>query len=119
MWKIKKSALFKQQVLEFAENYEQEADLKTADRFLDHVEDAIRFIGNRPLACAVYYGAEELDALKKHQYRKWSLKTFPFSIFFRMLDDDVILLEAIYAHRMNIVKRMPSEIDVSAGLGKK
>ncbi len=111
MWQVQKSALFKKQLLEFAENYKKIADLKTANRFLDNVDHAIKFIGKSPLACAVYFEAQELEVLHQYEFRKWSVKVFPHSIFFRIVDDKIILLEAIYAHRMNTIKRMSSDID--------
>lgn len=111
MWKIQKSALFKKQLLEFARNYKEVANLKTANRFLDYVDDAIKFIGKSPFACAVYFESKELEALQQYEFRKWSVKVFPHSVFFRVVDDKMILIEAIYAHRMNTLKRIASDID--------
>lgn len=110
MHKIKKSNLFKKQIIEFAENYKDRAGFETAGRFLDCIDEAIEFISHHPLACAIYHEAHENAELQKYEYRKWRVKTFPFSVYFRIIDNDTILLEAIYAHRMDVIKRMPSEI---------
>ncbi len=110
MWHVRKSKLFKRQLLGFAENYKEVADLKTANRFLDYVDDAIKFINKSPLACAVYFESQEFEVLQEYEFRKWSVKVFPHSIFFRITDDKIILIEAIYAHRMNTIKRISSDI---------
>jgi hypothetical protein len=74
MWRIRKSKLFKKQLLEFAENYKERADLKTANRFLDSVDDAMKFVSKSPLACAVYFESQNSETLKEYEFRKWSVK---------------------------------------------
>ena len=109
MWQIKTSALFDKQLFEFAENYKQKADLETADRFLDCVDDSMGHIGKSPLSCVVYHELKKIEGLQEYEFRKWRVPVFPFSIFFRILDDEIILIEAIYAHRMDIGKRLRTE----------
>ncbi len=113
MWHIQTSTLFDRQLFEFAENYKDIADLKTADRFLDCVEEAIHFIAQSPLTCGVYFELQKVAGLEEYEFRKWRVKVFPFSVFFRIKDKKTIVLEAIYAHRMDIFKRLPSEIDLT------
>ena len=84
MWQVQKSALFKKQLMGFAENYKEIADLKTANRFLDYVDDAIKFIGKSPLACAVYFEAQEREALQQYKFRKWTIKLFCWKQFMRI-----------------------------------
>lgn len=110
MWRVRKSKLFKKQLLEFAENYKERVDLKTANRFLDCVDDAMKFVSKSPLACAVYFESQYSETLKEYEFRKWSVKIFPYSIFFRITDNRTVLIEAIYAHRMDTVRKISSDI---------
>ena len=48
---------------------------------------AIRFIANKPLACAIYQEAQKHEELKMYEFRKWALKRFPHSIFFRLTNE--------------------------------
>ncbi len=110
MWKIEKSALFKRQLLDFAQNYKDRVNAEAAGRFVDAIGDAIQFVHKKPLACALYREAKKHQDLKHHTFRKWSVTGFPHSIFFRITDDKTIRLEAIYAHRMNTIMKMSSDI---------
>lgn len=78
---IERSGLFKRQLILFAQDYKNRAGLETAENFLDAVQNAIDFIANKPLACAVYQEASQHDALKGFEFRKWSLSGFPHSVF--------------------------------------
>lgn len=69
---IERSGLFKRQLILFAQDYKNRAGLETAENFLDAVQNAIDFIANKPLACAVYQEASQHDALKGFEFRKWS-----------------------------------------------
>ncbi len=86
------------------ENYRDRAGAAVAHKFIGQVDDAVRFIVLHPLACAVY---TELDG---HEFRKWSLGGFPVSVFFRREEDATIILEALYAHRMNIDVRLHDDL---------
>ena len=107
MWVLKKSARFKNQLIYFAKGYNEDAGSEIAERFVDAVEDAIEFIQKQPLGCRIYHEAHNYPQLRHYEFRKWSVKGFPHSLFFRFCDDETILLEAIYAHRMNTIKHFP------------
>ncbi len=102
---ILRSALFKRQLLDVTADYRARAGSVIARKFVDQIEDSIRFIAARPLTCAVY------TRIDGREFRKWGLKDFPISVFFRLGDEDTILLEALYAHRMNIAARFPGDIE--------
>ncbi|MCP4932769.1 MAG: type II toxin-antitoxin system RelE/ParE family toxin [bacterium] len=113
MWQIQTSGFFDRQLFNFAQNYKDIADLKTADRFLDCVDEAIHFIARSPLTCAVYFELQKVAGLEEYEFRKWRVKVFPFSIFFRIKGEKVVVLEAIYAQKMDILNRLPSEMDLA------
>ncbi len=104
MWQVQKSSLFKRQLLSFAKNYKDRAGIEVAERFLDSAEAAIAFVADKPLACALYLGTINHETLKDIEFRKWPLSSFPYSIYFRIVGDSVIKLEALYAHRMDTEK---------------
>jgi len=106
MWQVKKSTLFKRQFISFAKNYKKIADEETAVRFINEVENSINYICLYPLACKKYSDAQKHSILKKYEFRQLGLKIFPYSIFFRIKDDHILLLEAMYAHRMDTIKRL-------------
>ena len=111
MHNIQKSALFKRQLLAFAKKYalDVNAGKMIALRFIDEVEAATNFISKNPFACGIYHAAKSHDQLHRYEFRKWRVKTFPHSIFFRV-NGDTIMLEAIYAHKMDITGRFSSDI---------
>jgi len=111
MWQIKKSTLFKQQLITFAHNYKNDVGEDIAERFIDEISNAVEFITNNPLACAVYLDAREERSLKQYEFRKWRVKIFPHSIIFRV-ESETIILEAVYAHKMNATKRFLYESDI-------
>lgn len=100
---VRRSKLFKDQLLDMTASYRERAGSAVALRFVDQVEDGVDFIADRPQACAVY------TRLQDTIFRKWRLKAFPVSLFFRIDKNDVIVLEALYAHRMNIDMRLPHD----------
>ena len=114
MWQIQTSDLFERQLVEFAQNYRDRASLEVAEKFLDCVEDALNFIEQSPFKCAVYYELQEIAGLEDYEFRKWRVKTFPFSVFFRIQGEHIILMEAIYAHKMDILNRLPSDFDLKS-----
>lgn len=105
--RIQRSALFKSHFLDMVANYRDRAGSEVALRFVDQVEDCVTFISHRPKACVVH------TQLQGKTFRKWRLKSFPVSIFFRHELDDLIILDAIYAHRMNIAGRFSEDLDQS------
>lgn len=111
MWTIKASALFKRQLIGFAKDYHKKGGLQIADKFIDRVNEAITFIIKTPLACSIYQAAQKNEVLKHYEFRKWNVKGFPHAVFFRITDEKTILLEAIYAHKMNVTYRMGHDMD--------
>ena len=105
MTKIKRSALFKRQLIEMTTSYRDRAGSPVAMRFVDQIEEGIDFLSGKPYACVVYTRLEGKD------FRKWTIRGFPVSVFFRIEPDDTIILEALYAHKMNIETRLPEEIE--------
>ncbi len=105
MQQIVRSKLFKQQLLEITNNYRDRAGSPVALNFVDEVDAGIRFIAGQPLACAIY------TRFQGKAFRKWRLKRFPVSIFFRLDGPNSLVLEALYAHQMNIAARLPREIE--------
>ncbi|MBO0662819.1 type II toxin-antitoxin system RelE/ParE family toxin [Jiella sp. MQZ9-1] len=102
---IIRSALFKRQLIEITSGYRVRAGSKIALQFVDQIEAGVRFIVAKPLACKVYARVEG------REFRKWGLQDFPVSIFFRLEGEDAIILEALYAHRMNIAARLPKDVE--------
>ena len=103
MMAIKRSALFRRQLFNITVHYRDAAGKKTALKFVDQIEDSIIFITANPFACPVY------TVLENHEFRKWRIRDFPVSIFFRIEGENILILEALYAHRMNIAARLPKE----------
>lgn len=104
MHQIKRSALFKRHALHYVLDYRERAGRDIAEHFIDGLERSIAFICKHPAACRVY------TRVGGHEFRRWQIKDFPHSIYFRF-DDQVIILEAIYAHRMDTESRLPSDMD--------
>lgn len=102
---IRRSALFKRQIIDIATSYRERAGAAIALKFVDQIEQSIAFISKKPGACAIY------TRLEGKEFRKWRVDGFPVSVFFRIESDDLIILEALYAHRMDIAARLPKEID--------
>jgi len=91
VWQIQTSEVFDRQLFDFAESYRDSAGLAIADRFLDCVDEAIDFIAQSPFKCAVYSELQKVAGLEQYEFRKWQVKTFPFSIFLRIKGEKVIL----------------------------
>ncbi len=103
MARIQRSALFKRQLIEMTSAYRERAGSPVAMRFVDRIEEGIAFVADKPQACVVY------TRLEGKEFRKWTIRDFPVSVFFRIERDDTIILEALYAHRMNIGARLPED----------
>jgi plasmid stabilization system protein ParE len=104
MTRIIRSALFKRQLIEITVSYRDRAGSEIALKFVDRVEEAITFISQYPEACAIY------GVVAGKEFRKWRLDGFPVSVFFRRMDHDTVILEALYSHRMNILSRFSNDI---------
>ncbi len=110
MWQIKRSGLFVRQWKHFALDYKERAGADVAGRFIDAVEEALSFIQENPLACAPYHPGADYEDLSGYDFRKWSLKKFPHSIFFRIKENQTVFIEVIYAHKMDITGRLSKDI---------
>ena len=104
MYSIQRSALFHQQFIQFVKDYKERAGVSIANNFIDGVEKSTDFIADNPQACILY------TKLNGQVFRKWRIPGFPHSIFFRM-QGDMIILEALYAHKMDTIKRLSSDIN--------
>ena len=85
----------------YAQDYKTRAGLKVAEQFIVSVEETLNFIQKNPYACASYYIGDGYDDLRKYEFRKWNLVGFPHLVLFR-IEKHNILIEAIYAYKMNI-----------------
>jgi hypothetical protein len=110
MWQVKKSDLFIQQWRLSALDYKERAGVQVAGHFIDAVEQALEFISENPLACSRYNPGADYEDLLEYDFRKWPLKKFPHSIFFRIVNNDTVLVELIYAHKMNIFGRLLKDV---------
>jgi plasmid stabilization system protein ParE len=104
MFTVKRSALFKRQLIDFVQGYMGLAGAEVANRFIDRLEKSILFIEVHPDACPPY----EFCGL---HFRKWNISGFPHAIYFRV-EGDVIILEAVYVHRMDRLSRLPSDFNM-------
>jgi hypothetical protein len=102
--------LFNRQLARFALDYKQRVDVETALRFLEFTEKAIDFIANNPFACPCYEHGASDNMFRDLEYRKWGLHKFPHHLLFRMDDDKTILLEAIYAQKMDVGVRLGNDL---------
>ena len=87
---IKRSALFKRQLFNITVHYRDAAGKKTALKFVDQIEDSIIFITANPFACPVY------TVLANYEFRKWRIRDFPISIFFRIEGENIRLFSKRY-----------------------
>jgi hypothetical protein len=110
MWKVKKSSLFIRQWKHFALDYKERAGIEIAGRFIDSVEQALDFISQNPLSCSPYSPGADYEDLLKYEFRKWTLKKFPHSIFLRTMNNNTIIIETICAHKMDIIGRFPKDV---------
>ena len=108
MWKIRKSETFKAQLLAFSRDYKERVSLDVARNFVYDVNNAITFVARNPFMCSLYTEARHHEEVKAFEFRKWSLKNFPHIVLFRV-EGETIILQAIYADRMNIAARFPSD----------
>lgn len=110
MYAITKSALFMRQWRIYTQDYRDRAGVPIAERFIDAVEHAVRFIGQSPYACPVYDIGEGYEDLRTYQFRKWNLDGFPHLVLFRVGANTTIFIELLYAHKMDIPSRLDSDL---------
>ena len=111
VYEVRKSALFTRQVLLFARAYAQDVNAGTvvALHFVDIVEETTNFIQQNPFYCPVYADAKHNPKLSGVEYRKWHVKGFPHSVFFSV-GGELITIAGLYAQKMNIAVRFPSDV---------
>ena len=109
VFSIHKTSLFVGQVRSYITYYKQNAGNKIAEKFYLSLEDALGFISKNPYACPIY-DLEEFDDLRERKFRKWNLSGFPHIILFRIMDKNIIKIDAIYAHKMNLSSRTKKDI---------
>ena len=103
MYTVKRSALFKRQLINFVQGFMEQAGAEVANRFIDGLEKSMAFIAANPEACFPY----EFNGL---HFRKWNLGGFPHAIYFRV-DGQTVIMEAVYAHRMDRSSRLSSDFN--------
>ncbi len=108
---VQKSALFMRQWREYAQVYKDRAGLAVAEKFIAAVEEAAQVIGRNPHIGAPYDPGEGFEDLQNYGFRKWSLRGFPHMVLFRLKDNTTLIIEALYAHKMDIASRLTSDID--------
>ena len=109
---MQKSSLFMKQWREYAHNYQKRAGVEVAERFIVAVEQADYFIKNNPYACALYEPGEGYEDLQAYQFRKWNLSGFPYVVLFRIKDNITILIEVLYAQKMDMRSRLMIDKDL-------
>lgn len=107
MFQLKQSGIFLQQWQNIADYYNKKAGKNIAVKFVHSVDSALLFINKNPYACAFYDAGEDFINL---QFRKCNLKNFPHVILFHIVNSNLILVDAIYAHKMSISSRLGSEV---------
>ena len=103
MFQIEQSAIFLRQWKEFTHDYNKRAGKHIAVKFILAVEAAQQFIADNPYACAGYDSGGEFSY---HQFSKWNLRGFPHIILFHLADKNLIMIDAIYAHKMDVKSRL-------------
>jgi plasmid stabilization system protein ParE len=97
-----KSASFIQQMRETARYYKTQGGTRLAKRFLAAVDDSVLFIRQSPYACSFY--ANDVHGYT-HSFRKRNLPTFPYAIYFHIEQETKIILDVLYAHKMDVTSR--------------
>ena len=98
-----------QQWREYALDYKDKAGMAIAERFITAVEETLDFIRQNAYACPVYETGEGDEDLLAYQFRKWNLRGFPHMVLFRLKDSSTILIEVLYAHKMDIASRLRND----------
>jgi hypothetical protein len=106
-----KSRLFMQQWTEFASDYQGKAGDALAERFIVAVDNALLFIEERPNACPIYEVGQEADDIRGYRFHKWQVRGFPHMVLFHMIDAETVLVDAIYAQRMDIPVHITEDLE--------
>lgn len=100
-----------QQWKEFAFDYRNKAGDEVAERFIVAVDNALLFIAERPKACPIYEVGREADDIRGYHFHKWQVRGFPHMVLFHMVDAETVLVDAIYAQRMDIVAHIVEDME--------
>jgi len=109
MFKIRQSVLFIRQWRELSNYYNENAGRDVSIKFIHSVDSALLFIQKSPYSCAGYNSGKKFRYARSHQFHKWNIIGFPYSIFFHISVDNIIIVDAIYAHKMNISSRLTNK----------
>lgn len=104
MFKLQKSETFLKQFREYAQSYKDRAGILVMKDFAEEVKSALNFIQESPFLCPEYIPVK--NKVKQYKFRKWNMKNFPFTILFRVGNDNTIFIDVIYAQKMNIPARL-------------
>lgn len=110
MFKMQQSILFIRQWQDISDYYNDKAGRDVAVRFVHSVDSSLLFIQENPYSCMVY-NAGKFKYGEIYQFRKWNIRGFPHVIFFHILETNIITIDAIYAHKMNISSRLVRDDD--------
>lgn len=100
-----------QQWEEFAFDYQHKAGEEVAERFIVAVDNALLFIAQRPNACSIYEVSYEADGIRGYHFHKWQVRGFPHMVLFHMIDAETVLVDAIYAQRMDIPVHIAEDME--------
>lgn len=103
-YKAIKRDVYRRSLNAIAADYLDRGGLQVYLTFIDRVGQCAEFIAELPYACAVH------TILRDKEFRRWGVKGFPVSVFFSIEEPDTVYLEAVYAHRMNIGRRMEGDL---------
>ena len=104
MFRLQKSDVFLKQFREYARSYKDRAGVSVMNDFAEEVKYSLNFIQESPFLCPEYVPVK--SKVKQYKFRKWNMKNFPFTILFRIGNDNTIFIDVIYAQRMNISARL-------------
>jgi plasmid stabilization system protein ParE len=111
MMKLLKSRLFMQQWEGFASDYQHKAGDEVAERFIIAVDNALLFVAERPNACPIYEVGYDADDIRGYHFHKWQVRGFPHIVLFHMIDAETVLVDAIYAQRMDIPVHITEDLE--------
>lgn len=99
-WKIQKTSIFEQQINEQVDYYVEEASERIANRFIDEIEYAISKIARNPFSYNRFIPSSNYKSLTGIDFRKKHLHKFPFTIYYQ-ISTDTIILRLIYRDNRN------------------
>ena len=86
------SALAESDVDEAVTHYLTEASFDVAERFMNAYDEALQHISHCPGTGSRRYTTSEVD----FELRFWTLKKFPYAVFYRERTDDVEIIRVLH-----------------------